>query len=92
MYEVVFSKSFTKKAKRFFRKHPQMQVRYEKSVRLLRQNPYHPSLRLHKLTGTLRSYYSVSLSMEYRLLLDFIIEDKRIILLDIGDHDEVYRP
>jgi len=91
MYEVIFSKSFTRRAQRFFRKHPQLYPRYEKAVRLLKANPHHPSLRLHKLSGSLRTYYSISISMDYRVLLDFVIEDRRIILLDIGDHDEVYR-
>jgi mRNA-degrading endonuclease RelE of RelBE toxin-antitoxin system len=28
--------------------------------------------------------------MEYRILIDFVVIDKKIYLLDIGSHDEVY--
>ena len=36
------------------------------------------------------AYYSISINIEYRIILDFIIIDEVIILLDIGTHDEVY--
>jgi mRNA-degrading endonuclease YafQ of YafQ-DinJ toxin-antitoxin module len=65
-------------------------MKYQKTVRLLQQNPYHPSLRLHKLQGDLKEYFSVSLDMEYRIIMDFIIIDEQIYLIDIGSHDEVY--
>jgi len=47
-------------------------------------------LRLHKLEGKLRIYYSVSITMEYRIVIDFIIKENEIIPIDIGSHDEVY--
>jgi len=56
----------------------------------LKANPHHPSLRLHKLKGTLKDYDSVSISMAYRVVLELIITDEEIILLDIGKHKEVY--
>ena len=64
--------------------------KYSKVITILEQNPHHPSLRLHKLQGELKEYYSISLDMEYRIILDFIIIDSKIYLLDIGNHDEVY--
>jgi len=83
--------AYKKRLHRFLRRHPDMQARYEKTILLLGQNPYHPSLRLHKLSGRFADVYSVSVSMQYRILLDLLIEDGLITLLDIGDHDEVYR-
>ncbi len=67
-----------------------MKNRYVKTMILLESDPYHPSLRLHKLRGKLREYSSISVNMEYRLVIDFIIKDKEIIPIDIGSHDEVY--
>jgi len=52
-----------------------------------KKDPNHPSLRLHKLKGKIDEYYSVSLNMKYRILLDFIIRKDVIILLDIGGHE-----
>ncbi|MBK8349388.1 MAG: type II toxin-antitoxin system RelE/ParE family toxin [Saprospiraceae bacterium] len=59
-------------------------------MKLLGADPSHPSLRLHKLKGNLSDLYSVSLNMQYRILLNFIIKDDQIILINIGDHDGMY--
>ena len=53
-------------------------------------NPFHPSLRLHKLQGKLDSLHSVSIDMQYRISIEFYIKDNRIIPINIGTHDEVY--
>ena len=90
MYELIFTESYRKKEKRFIKKHPDLKDRYKKTLSLLMDNPHHPSLRLHKFQGKFGRYYSASISMNYRIILDLIITDKEIILLDIGSHDEVY--
>jgi mRNA-degrading endonuclease YafQ of YafQ-DinJ toxin-antitoxin module len=90
MYKLVETKKYHKKLLKFLKKHPQIFTKYEKTIFLLENNPHHPSLRLHKLQGDLSDYHSVSLDMEYRIIIDFIIVDDEIILIDIGSHDEVY--
>jgi len=90
MYKIVETKKYQKKLVKFFKKHRDLLGKYEKTIYLLEVNPHHPSLRLHKLQGNLKEYYSVSLDMEYRIILDFIIVDGEIILIDIGAHDKVY--
>ena len=90
MYKIDFSAKYEKKAKKFFKKHSYLKDKYIKTIRILQSNPHHPSLRLHKLQGNLKDFYSVSIDMEYRIIIDFIIVDKRIILIDIGSHNEVY--
>lgn len=64
--------------------------RYGKAMKVLEIDPFHPSLRLHKLKGALREYWSVSMNLEYRVVIDFIVTDAEIIPIDIGTHDEVY--
>ena len=90
MYSIKFSKQYEKISKKFFKKHQNLKQKYTKTILMLRKNPYHPSLRLHKLQGSLSEYYSISIDMEYRIIIDFIIVDDVIYLLDIGSHDEVY--
>ena len=53
-------------------------------------DPYHPSLRLHKLRPPLEAFHSVSLNMQYRILIDFVIKEGEIILLKIDTHDKIY--
>ena len=89
-YKLLISDEYKKKLKKFFKKHPNMLDRYSKCLFVLEQDPYHPSLRIHKLKGRLAEFYSISINMEYRIIIDFIIRDGEIILVDIGTHDDVY--
>ncbi len=89
-YKILQSDKYLKKAAKFFKKHPNLLDKYAKTIKQLEIDPFYPSLRLHKLKGDLSEYYSVSIDMSYRIVIDLIITDKEIILLDIGSHDEVY--
>jgi mRNA-degrading endonuclease YafQ of YafQ-DinJ toxin-antitoxin module len=57
---------------------------------LLEVNPFHPSLRLHALQGKLQPLHSVSINLSYRITLELQINDKQIILINVGDHEAVY--
>lgn len=89
-YKLIFTESYFKKLVKFLKAHPDMRDKYEKTLTLVSANPHHPSLRLHKLQGRLKAFYSISLDLQYRIILDFVIVENEIILLDIGAHDEVY--
>ena len=54
-------------------------------------NPHHPSLRLHALSGPLEGLHSISIDLSQRITLELYIQDQSIFLVDIGDHDRVYR-
>jgi addiction module RelE/StbE family toxin len=88
--ELIYTESYIKKAKKFFRKHPDLLKRYGKTLKLLEINPTHPSLRLHKLEGKHEGLYSTSINMNYRISLEFIVKKDSIILINVGSHDEVY--
>ncbi|CAA6819030.1 MAG: Unknown protein, partial [uncultured Sulfurovum sp.] len=40
--------------------------------------------------GKLKELHSVSIDMQYRISIEFYIEDNKIIPVNIGTHDEVY--
>jgi addiction module RelE/StbE family toxin len=88
--DILYTESYLKRAKRFIKKHPELVSQYEKTLELLEINPYHPSLRLHKLTGKLSELYSISINISYRIAIYFLIEKNTIIPIDIGSHDEIY--
>jgi len=58
----------------------------QKTYTLLSSNPRHPSLRLHKLSGT--NNYSVSVNKSIRIIFNW--ERNIVYLTHIGSHDEVY--
>jgi len=90
-YQLVFTESYLKRAKKFAKKHPELKQQYLKTLQLLELNPFHPALRLHKLTGRLQDLHSVSINLSYRITIELIIENDEIIPINIGTHQEVYR-
>lgn len=90
MAEIIYTDSYIKRAKKFIKKHPDLLSQYEKTLKLLEINPHHPSLRLHKLRGKLSELHSISINISYRISIDFLIKDDKIIPVDVGSHDELY--
>lgn len=90
-YRIIYTPGYNKRAARFLKKHPEFFVQYEKTLRLMELDPYHPSLRLHKLKGALSDLLSVSINISYRITLEFIIQDETLIPVDVGSHQDVYR-
>jgi proteic killer suppression protein len=89
-YTLVFSDQYTRRAARFVKRHPELRQQYLKTLQLLEANPFHPSLRLHALSGRLAGLHSVSINLSYRITIEFLIQDNEIIPINIGDHDMVY--
>ena len=90
-WTLVFTDRYNRRASRFLRRHPELRDTYRKTLQLLEVNPQHPSLRLHALKGRLSGLHSVSINLSYRITLEILIEGQRLIPIDIGDHDAVYR-
>ncbi|HJV36908.1 plasmid stabilization protein [Geomonas sp.] len=90
IYQLVFTDQYMKRARRFLKKHPDLESSYLKTLRLLQANPFHPSLRLHRLSGRLDGLYSVSITLSYRITMEFLVKDDQIVPVDVGDHDTVY--
>ena len=89
-YEIVFTDSYTRRAIKFLKKHPEIRSQYQKTLELLELNPHHPSLRLHKLSGALSDLHSVSINISYRITLEFLVEGNKILPVNIGKHEDVY--
>lgn len=77
-----FDKSYLKK----INKNPQLKTKVRKQVGLLKSNPKHPSLKLHKLKGTRAQEYSFWI--EGNLRITFIIIKNTIVFTDIITHDQ----
>jgi len=89
-WSLIFTAHYEKRALRFLKRHPELERQYLKALQLLEANPFHPSLRLHRLSGRLDGLHSVSINLSYRITLEFLIENQEIIPVDVGDHDTVY--
>ncbi|MDO9043157.1 MAG: hypothetical protein Q7U64_12615 [Desulfocapsaceae bacterium] len=89
-WSLVFTDQYEKRALRFLKRHPELERQYLKTLQLLEANPFHPSLRLHRLSGRLTDLHSVSINLSYRITMEFLIENQEIIPVDVGDHDTAY--
>jgi mRNA-degrading endonuclease YafQ of YafQ-DinJ toxin-antitoxin module len=91
MWSLVFTDRYDRRAARFLRLHPDRREAYRKTLLLLEANPHHPSLRLHPQRGRLQGLHSVSINLSNRITLELLIEDQKLIPIDIGSHDVGYR-
>lgn len=83
--KVHFSARFQNELADLVKRDPSLKKRVTKTLGLLRINPIHPSLRLHKMFGT--RVWSVSVNMRIRILYTY---NGDIQIHRIGSHDEVY--
>lgn len=89
-FRILYTHSYNHRAARFIKHHRDLAPQYEKTLKLLEVNPFHPSLRLHRLKGRLSALHSVSINIGYRITLEFLMDEKTIIPVDVGKHGEVY--
>jgi hypothetical protein len=89
-YTLIFTEDYTRRALRFLKRHPELKNQYVKTLALLELNPHHPSLRLHGLSGRMQGVHSVSINLSYRITSELLIQDEKIIPLNVGNHDAVY--
>jgi len=83
---LIQTSGFTDSLRSLTKRNPILSKKVKKSLKFLKQNLNHPSLRLHKIQGT--NNYSVSVDMSLRIIVH--IEGASVFLLNIGYHDEVY--
>ena len=82
---IYYSSRFEKSIK----KYRQNQKQIKKRISLFLENPFEKSLKTHKLTGKLSSYWSFSINYHLRILFEFI-DSQTVGFIDIGTH-EIYQ-
>lgn len=91
---LVWTPSFTRMAKRLLRQNPQLRSQVQKTLVQLANDPFHPTLKTHKLKGELSGRWSCSIDYSNRIVFKFGVdpdtEIEEIVLLAIGLHDAVY--
>lgn len=90
MYQLIFTPSYEKKIVKFLKKHSDIKKQYAKTIQLMEADPFHPSLRIHPLSGK-QDLHSISINISYRISIEFMVKDRQIIPIAIGTHDEVYK-
>jgi mRNA-degrading endonuclease YafQ of YafQ-DinJ toxin-antitoxin module len=86
---LVWTDTFSRTARKFLRRHPDLTGLFDNILRQLEENPHAPRLRVHPLKGRHKNKQAISLTYAYRVVLIIVLTDHEITLLDIGSHDEV---
>lgn len=75
---------------RIKKKNRKLAERIEKQIALFEENPKHPSLRTHKLSGSIDNMWSISITMNIRMVY-VLVREGYALFVKIGAHDQVYR-
>lgn len=86
IFEIVYTPSFIRSFKKL---PPQLQDEVEATIQKLSDSKNHQALRVHKLSGKLKNFYSCSVNYHDRLVFEFD-NPQLIVLLIVGNHD-VYK-
>lgn len=86
--QILLSPLVDEKLRRVKRQDNKLFKKVKKQLNIFSTNPKHPSLRLHKLTGKSENAWSISVSMNIRMIYKVI--DGNAYFTDIDTHDEVY--
>ena len=81
--KILYHPNFIRKFKKLER---HIQIQAVKIEKLFRDNPLHPSIRFHPLKGELKGMWSISVSLNIRII-GRRMENGDIVFLSIGKHD-----
>jgi len=86
------SPAFGRDLRRWLKKHPESAESIESTLEQLSADAAHPSLRTHKLRGSLAGCWACSAGYDLRIVFEYTQYegDEAILLLAMGSHDEVY--
>ena len=87
--KLTWDESFKRIYKKKIKKRPELRELFWEKIGLFTEEPFHKSLRTHKLTGKLGGLWAFSIDYDTRLIFEFVDEDE-VSLVDFGSHDEVY--
>jgi addiction module RelE/StbE family toxin len=81
--QIHYSKKFVKELKVLPKKVIDLAIKKEE---IFRDNPLHPSLRLHELHGKFKGIWSISITSNYRIIFERM-DNGDILFISIGKHD-----
>ena len=89
MIKVIWDHGFEQAYRQRIRTRPALKSDFFGSLDLFAEDPLHPALRTHPLTGPLNGLWAFSCAPDLRVIFRFI-KKSEVLLIDIGSHEEVY--
>ena len=88
--DIAFSASFKRSFKKKIKDRKVIENLFWEVTALFIQDPFHPSLKTHKLSGKLKDLWSFSVEYDLRVIFYFEDKNSKAIFVFIGSHDEAY--
>lgn len=86
--KIEFHRKFTKKIKKL----PwPLREKINLAIERFSKNPFDPSLKNHSLSGKMKSFRAFSVALDMRIIFEEHHGYALVIMIDIGNHDQVYR-
>jgi mRNA-degrading endonuclease RelE of RelBE toxin-antitoxin system len=85
MISIAFKPSFVRKIAKLPKRQQEEVI---EKIGLFKDPENHPALKVHKLQGKLKNFYSFSVDFKHRIVFEYL-SDTEVVLLAFGDH-EVY--
>jgi len=91
-WSLIRSAAFVRAVRKHLRRHPEHAPDLLEAFTQMTKDPFHPSLRTHKLTGALAGSWACSARYDLRVIFKTVkLSGKTALLLEsVGTHDEVY--
>jgi addiction module RelE/StbE family toxin len=89
---LVRSAAFARDLRSWLKSHSASASDIEATLEQLSADPVHPSLRTHKLRGSLKGFWACSAGYDLRVVFQYVQHEgaEAILLVGLGTHDEVY--
>lgn len=84
-----FSPLVQKEIIKIVKKDRKLAGRIESQIAIFEENPKHPSLRTHKLSGNMENMWSISITKSYRMVY-VLVKENQALFVKIGTHNQVY--
>ena len=85
---IKFSKTFVKQRNKASKK---IQQALNKKIEIFIEDDRNPILRIHKLRGLLKDYYSMNITGDWRVVFKVISKNEIVIFLMFGTHSNLYK-
>lgn len=82
-----FHKTFDK---RYVKLSAKLQVKVDHAVSVFQQNPFHPDLENHHLSGSMKGKRAFAVTGSYRVIFEEYEKYTIVLMLDVGTHPQVY--
>ena len=86
--DIIPSEKFEKNFKALTKQKPELAKQFDAEIQFFLEDRYHESFQLHGLKRDQKLHFSIKLEEDLIVIFRFIKDG--ILLIDIGNHDEVY--